>query len=393
MPVREGNFMVDKRIRSMRCLVGFMVFIAWMGLTAPVKAVGLDNAGEPKIFEHQEAFLSRLYDTVVSRSAALIFDYYSRPVIGTVVFDFNDPSGKEVALGRLIAAYLRAGLNQEKQFFVFSREQIKNSLGLFIQSDGDLKPSSLKWLQENAPQLLNTPIHLLITGRIEKESESGIRITVTLIPFYKLLNPVEVESGGGSYPQLVFTSPILSSSEMAASLAPPTPPMPFSAGRIQNQGRLLILSNLAVERITERESKYLRLLNQSDRKEKSLQAKRQWELGSVEDLSCWLNGQELFIFKRDQLEAQKEFYYNIMSGFNAGQIWFDGEIPEGEHRISFSLFPFNKLYKKVLSHPFKIKKGATTYLVIQVRSFLEAEPGLSIREVIDPQNKINPFTK
>ncbi len=385
--------MIDKRIRSIRCLVGLMVFIAWMGLTVPVKAVGLDIAGEPKIFERQEAFLSPLYDTVVSRSAALIFDYYSRPVIGTVVFDFNDPSGKEVALGRLIAAYLRAGLNQEKQFFVFSREQIKKSLGLFIQSDGDLKPSSLKWLQENAPQLLNTPIHLLITGRIEKESESGIRVTVTLIPFYKLLNPVEVESGGGSYPHLVFTVTALSSSEMAAAFAPPAPSTLLSTGRMQNQGRLLILSNLAMERITERESKYLRLLNLSDRKEKSPEAKRQWELGSVEDLNCWLDGQELFIFKKTQLEAQKEFYHNILSGFNTGQVWFDGEIPEGEHRISFSLFPVNKLYKKVLSHPFKLKKGVTTYLVIQVRSFLEAEPSLSIREVIDPQNRMNPFTK
>ncbi|MBI5585009.1 MAG: hypothetical protein HY892_14450 [Deltaproteobacteria bacterium] len=106
---------------------------------------------------------------------------------------------------------------------------------------------------------------------------------------------------------------------------------------------------------------------------------------------CWLDKQELFVFEESQISNLKDYYYNVLSGFEVDQIWFDADVKDGEHLLAFSVFPVNTLNKKAVSYPFRLKAGATTYLVVSVVSQPQKDPEVSIKMVVDPQNKVYPF--
>ena len=118
---------------------------------------------------------------------------------------------------------------------------------------------------------------------------------------------------------------------------------------------------------------------------------RQLNLGDPQDLICWLDKQELFIFEERQIGNFRDYYYNILSGFGADQIWFDAEVKGGDHQLAFSVFPVNSLNKKAVSYPFKLTPGTTTFLVVSVVSQPQKDPNVSMRMIVDPDNRVYPF--
>ena len=100
----------------------------------------------------------------------------------------------------------------------------------------------------------------------------------------------------------------------------------------------------------------------------------------------------MFIFEEKQIGNLKDYYHNILSGFGAEQIWFDAEVKGGDHQLAFSVFPVNSLNKKAVSYPFKLAAGTTTYLMVSVVSQPQKDPEVSIRMVVDPDNRIILFT-
>jgi len=118
---------------------------------------------------------------------------------------------------------------------------------------------------------------------------------------------------------------------------------------------------------------------------------RQLNLGDPQDLTGWLDKQELFIFEERQIGNLKDYYHNILSGFGADHIWFDAEVKGGDHQLAFSVFPVNALNRKAVSYPFRLTPGTTTYLVVTVVSQPQKDPDVSIRMVVDPDNRVYPF--
>jgi hypothetical protein len=377
--------------KSAAILFCLMVFA--VGLPLQTRAADAEGLGPSASFKPLEPFYGQILHEVAEQASALVYDYDQRPVIGTILLDFHDPAGQSIRVGQHLAAYLREGLNREKQFYVYGRDQIQRSLGHFVQTQQELKPYLTSGLQEVVATVFKKPIHLIITGEITRTPEQQLRVAVTLIPFFRSLKPVEMEAGKMNYPLWVFTSQTLPPQELEEALMVVRKPLALDQSRTPGYGRLVILSNYQIEKSREQERRYLKNLETTTASSLpgSFAELKQVDLGAPEDLNCWLDQQELFIFEDRKLNSQKGFYQNILSGFGAQQIWFDGQIPAGPHQLAFSVFPENALFKKAVSYPFTLKPEMTTYLVVTVRSHQKSDPEVTVRQVVDPDNKPYPF--
>jgi hypothetical protein len=342
-------------------------------------------------FENLKPFYQEILRQVAGRSADLVYNYDARPLIRTVIMDFHDPSGQEIAMGNELSAYLRAGLDRENQFSIYGREQIRRSLGHFFQVNRGMRPYTVSKLQELVPAIFKRPIHLIVAGEIRKTDEHQLQVNVTLIPFYQQLKPVEMEAESLIFPQLSFLTAKLTDEEITLALAKAK--IERSSDANPNYGRLIILSNYLLEKPREQERRYLGTLEATrPAQEKGQEGLlRQINLGDPQDLVCWLDKQELFTFEEKQISNLKDYYHNILSGFGAEQIWFDAEVKGGDHQLAFSVFPVNPLNKKAVSYPFKLAAGTTTYLVVSVKSQPQKDPDVSIRMVVDPDSRTYPF--
>jgi hypothetical protein len=374
------------------------LFILAIGISVTVAGEKTGSASEASagtFLSPASKFLQPFYQEILSqvaeRSADLVYDYDTRPLIRTVILDFHDPSGQEIAVGNELSAYLRAGLDRENQFYIYGREQIRRSLGHFFQVNRGMRPDAVSRLQELVPAIFKKPIHLIVAGEIRKTDEHQLQVNVTLIPFYRQLNPVEIEAESLPFPQLSFLSSGMTDEEIKQALA-----KPISEKRLAinpGYGRLIILSNYLLEKPREQERRYLGTLEATQPSDQKGQegALRQLNLGDPQDLTGWLDKQELFIFEERQIANLKDYYHNVLSGFGADQIWFDAEVKGGYHQLAFSVFPVNTLNKKAVSYPFKLTPGTTTYLIVTVVSQPQKDPKVSIRMVVDPDNRVYPF--
>jgi hypothetical protein len=369
-----------------------LIFIG-IGLTPPIGAADLEGVPSSAAFQSLEPFFRHILHEVAEQASALVYDYDQRPVIGTIVADFHDPAGQSLRVGQHLAAYMREGLNRERQFYVYGRDQIQRSLGHFIQTQQELKPFMTTQLQEVAPIVFKKPIHLIITGEIARTPEQQLQVAVSLIPFYRRLNPVEMEAEKINFPRRIFTSSPLSSQELEEALTGVRKPLTSDQPRTPGYGRLIILSSYQLEKSREQERRYLKTLEATAASSLpgSFAGLKQVDLGDPEDLNCWLDRQELYIFEDRKMNNQKGFYHNILGGFEAQQVWFDGQLPVGPHQLAFSVFPENALFKKAVSYPFTLNPEMTTYLVVTVRSHPKSDPEVTIRTVVDPENKPYPF--
>jgi hypothetical protein len=371
----------------------FCLILMGIGLPNQTKAADTEGPQPSASFKSLEPFYNHILHEVAEQASALVYDYDQRPVIGTIIFDFHDSAGQNIRVGENLAAYLREGLNRERQFYVYGREQIQRSLGHFVQTQQEHKPFLSSRLQEVVPTVFKKPIHLIITGEITQTAEQQLWVAVTLIPFYRILTPVEREAEKIDYPRRAFISTPLPPQELKEALTVVKKPLTPDQPRTPGYGRLIILSGYQLEKSREKERRYLKNLEATDASLRpgSFAELKQVDLGDPEDLNCWLDKQELYIVEDQKMKDQKGYYHNILSGFGAQQIWFDGPIPEGPHQLAFSVFPENALAKKAVSYPFTLKPEVTTYLVVTVRSHLKLDPEVTIRMVIDPENKPFPF--
>jgi hypothetical protein len=342
-------------------------------------------------FKDLNPLYQEILKQVAERSADLAYNYDTRPLIRTVIMDFHDPSGLEIAVGNDLSAYLRSGLDLENQFYIYGREQIRRSLGHFIQVNKGIKPYMVSRLQELVPIVFKKQIHLIVAGEIRKTDENQLLINVTLIPFYQQLRPVEMEAESLSFPQLSFLSPKMTDEEIKQALAKPKSEKSLAIN--PGYGRLIILSNYLLEKPREQERRYLGTLEATrPSSEKGPEgALRHLNMGDPQDLTGWLDKQELFVFEERQIGNLKDYYHNLLSGFGADHIWFDAEVKGGDHLLAFSVFPVNALTKKAVSSPFRLTPGATTYLLVRVVSQPQKDPDVSIRIVVDPDNQVYPF--
>ena len=254
-----------------------------------------------------------------------------------------------------------------------------------------MKPYQVSRLQELVPVVFKKPIHLIVAGEIRKTDENQLQINVTIIPFYQQLKPVEMEAERLSFPQLSFLSSKMTDEEIKQALAKPKSEKSLAIN--PGYGRLVILSNYLLEKPREQERRYLGTLEATRPSYEKEQGSslRQLNLGDPQDLTGWLDKQELFIFEERQIGNLKDYYYNILSGFGADHIWFDADVKGGDHQLAFSVFPVNTLNKKAVSYPFRLTPGTTTYLVVTVVSQPQKDPDVSIRMVVDPDNRVYPF--
>jgi hypothetical protein len=345
----------------------------------------------PPALNSLDPFFREILRQVAERSADLVYNYDTRPLIRAIIMDFHNQSGQEIAVGNELSAYLRSGLDQENQFYIYGREQIRHSLGHFFQVSQGMKPYQVSRLQEVVPVVFKKPIHLIVAGEIRKTEENQLQVNVTLIPFYQQLKPVEMEAASLHFPRLSFLSSRLSDEEMSHALAKPKSEQRTAIN--PDYGRLIILSNYLLEKPREQERRYLGTLESTRPSSEKGQefTLKQINLGDPQDLICWLDKQELFIFEERQIENLKDFYYNILSGFGADQIWFDAEVRGGDHQLAFSIFPVNALNKKAVSYPFKLKPGTTTYLVVSAVAHPQKDPEVAIKMVVDPDSRTYPF--
>jgi hypothetical protein len=345
----------------------------------------------PSALNSLEPFFQEIVRQVAERSADLVYNYDARPLIRTIVMDFHDQSGQEIAVGNELSTYIRFGLDQENQFYIYGREQIRHSLGHFFQVSQGMKPYQVSRLQEVVPVVFKKPIHLIVAGEIRKTEENQLQVNVTLIPFYQQLKPVEMEAASLRFPRLSFLSPKLGDEAIHQAMAKPKSEQRTAIN--PDYGRLIILSNYLLEKPREQERRYLGTLESTrpaSEKGQELTLK-QINLGDPQDLICWLDKQELFIFEEKQIENLKDFYHNILSGFGVDQIWFDAEVKGGEHQLAFSIFPVNALHKKAIAYPFRLKPGTTTYLVVSVVAQPQKDPDVSIKMIVDPDSRAYPF--
>ncbi len=105
-------------------------------------------------FKNLEPFYQEILRQVAEKSADLVYNYDTRPLIRTVILDFHDPTGQEIAVGNELSAYLRIALDRENQFYIYGREQIRLSLGHFFQVNREMRPYLISRLQELVPVAL-----------------------------------------------------------------------------------------------------------------------------------------------------------------------------------------------------------------------------------------------
>lgn len=364
------------------------------GVLACPGSAGADQAVYPYPFTLPalEPFYRQILTAVSEKAAALAYNYEFRPVIGTIVRDLADPTGRSTAVGRDLARFLRAELHQENQFFVYSRDQVADSLGYLLNTERPLTAEAMGRLQDHVAQSFKKPVHLIIGGTIWKTPENEIRALVYLFPFYRTLTPVDRESPQLNLERLYFTSAVLPPADMERVMAPVSEgwkPLALEPG----YGRLVILSSYRREQSREQERQYMIRLDAGSSSEKpgALLALKQVELGDPENLSCWLDRQELAVLEKNRKQDYGGFYHNILNGLGADQVWFDAEVPEGDHHLTFSVFPVNSLNKKAVTFPFRLQAGVTTFIVVSALERPKSDPDITVRMVVDSGNRAYPF--
>jgi hypothetical protein len=116
-----------------------------------------------------------------------------------------------------------------------------------------------------------------------------------------------------------------------------------------------------------------------------------WKLGSLNEISCWLDEEEIKTLKKEEWdESRKRVYRNILSGFNATDVWLDQDLPSGDHTLMVSLFPVNGIFKS-FKRSFQIKEDTTYYLFFSLGTDIRKEPTLQVKMVADAGNVLLPF--
>ena len=331
-------------------------------------------------------FIQGLIPSVCFWSAQMAFDYQRRPVMGVLVSDFCNSSGKEIALGDEISRKLRAALNKQNQFHVYGKEDpLSQNLRQSLASDFFWSASSQrKFQQELLTKFKPFPVDLVVTGQVSKAAEDRLRVVVNFIPFFERINLVESESGRTDIHSEQFLSPVLSPQEIDEALTviqKPTIP----------KGRLVIVSLTDFEKGKSPGRDRRAFLNTTPRVTGGDFPTGPRKLKSYSDLSCWLDEQSLSVLTEWEDQNKKE-YYDILSGFAADTIWFDNSIEEGPHTIFFSLAkdPAKNQYKTFLTS-FFIKPGTSNYLFFTLYSDTLGEPAVRVRHIADPENRSLPF--
>jgi hypothetical protein len=334
----------------------------------------------------KKEFIQGLIPSVCFWSAQMAFDVQRRPVMGVLVSDFCNSSGKEIALGDEISRELRAALNKQKQFHVYGKEDpLSQNLKQSLASDFLWSASSQrKFQQELLTKFKPFPVDLVVTGQVSKAAEDRLRVVVNFIPFFERINLVETESGRTNVHSEQFFSPVLSPQEIDEALTvTQKPPIP--------KGRLVIISSTNFEKGKSPGRDRRASLNTTPRVTGGDFPAGPRKLKSYSDLNCWLDDQSLSVLTEWEDQNKKE-YYDVLSGFAADTIWFDNSIEEGPHAIFFSLAkdPAKNQYKTFLTS-FFIKPGTSNYLFFTLYSDSLGEPAVRVRHIIDPENQSLPF--
>ena len=335
--------------------------------------------------EIQTELIPGMVQSISTLAVNTSYDYSLRPVIGIIVSDFRDDQGREIAIGRDIAAWLREGMNREKQLYVYgSRHPAVKSLESVMAIDSRFKPVWQRRFQDYlSTQFNNIQIDLILTGVVVKETEDRLKITATLFPFFKKVRLVETELEKRSFIQIDFLSPSLTSSEMDSALS------------VLPKGRLVVLAHLnpkfeqndSLAGPDQGKQSYI------TKKPGSGSLKSRWEFKSPHDLSIWLDdgNKKLSLIKiKDWPEWKEKEYEDLFSGFETDTLWFDEPLAEGIHSLFFSLSP-DKDNFKTFSKPIQIKAGVTHYLIFSFGSDLLGKPDMFFKFVVDTQMRPLPF--
>jgi hypothetical protein len=329
----------------------------------------------------QTELIPRMVQSISTLAVDTAYDYSQRPVIGILISDFRDDQGREIVIGRDIAAWLREGLNREKQFFVYgSRHPVHKSLESVIAIDPGFKPVWQKRFQDYlSNQYNNVQVDLIITGKVIKETQEHLRITATLSPLFKKIRLVETEFEKGNSTQVVFLSPSLTSSEMGTALS------------VLPNGRLVVLAHLNPKFEQTDPARGL------DHGKQSYQTKKvgpgtlksQWEFKSPNALSIWLDDgiKKLSLIRiKDWPDWKKKEYENLFSEFEVDTLWFDDALTEGTHSLFLSVSTAKDNFQ-TFSKTINVKAGVTQYLVFSIESDLTGKPELFFKSVVDTQRK------
>ncbi len=333
-----------------------------------------------------KGFIQNLNQWVIFSAADLGFDYQHRPEVGVLVSNFSNPAGEEIEIGNQIALELRAALNKGKQFHVYGKDHpVSQSLKASLSSDLKWSTSSQRNFQQNLLKKFRPfPVDLIIIGQVSREPENRIKVTASLIPFYKPISLVESETKRTDIRSEEFLSPALPSQEMDKGLS-------VIQMRTVPKGRVVIVASMKMEK-----GKYSgrgTLLSQGRTIRRSFgeSSDRPLKPLSLNDIAGWLDDKELTVIK-DWEDFKKKEYHDILGGFGADSIWFDDLITEGPHTVFISLAQTpSKNQFKTFSKRFSIKGGTSNYLFFSVYSDPIGEPEVRIRQIVDPENKSTPF--
>jgi hypothetical protein len=365
---------IPRKAKSTVFSAAFFLTILWLGWAylSPAEAASPDSA-----------FFQDVFQKVSKQAAGLGFDYYQRPVVKMAVFDFQDATGKEIRFGRDLADFLRLKGGQEKQFFIYGGEDpLVNTLRSYLQKDPQFKTGVQRAFQDSTA-FSRSPVDIVITGHILKEEDSRLTVRVNLIPLFKRVSAVEGELNRRNYTSLTFLSPRLTAEEMQQALTVLEKPK-------RKLSRLIILSHLESAGSQGREKEENFLTGSFPAKGKDFFKKESWQLERVNDLAFWLDEKEIKILKAEDWEdSRKRLYHDVLSGFKAGQIWFDNDLAPGEHSLVVSL-PVNGSYKTFI-RSFLVREDTTYYLYFSVITNNRKEPVLQVRYIADASNTLLPF--
>jgi len=343
-------------------LSSILVLLLWSGIIQAAETQKVEaSSSSPNFSEFLKGLTQQMNQSVSSLAADLGFDYQERPIVGILVSDFYNTKGEEIEIGNQIALELRGALNRGNQFHVYGKDHpVSQSLKASLQAD--LPWSTLS--QRNFQQILYKkfklfPVDLIIIGQVSQESETRLKVTTKLIPFYKPISLVESERARTDIRTEHFFSSPLSSQEMEKGLS--VIQIPTVA-----KGRLVILASLKPQISP-----------------KAL---------SLNNINCWLDDKEISVVKEWEDFNKKKEYHDILGGFGAETLWFDDVVVEGPHSFFLSLAQSTAKNKfKNFSKPFFIKRGTSNYLLFSISLDATGEPDLKIRYILDPENRSTPF--
>jgi hypothetical protein len=356
-----------------------LFLLVWAAWQTPVPAQDSLTFQDPD----KRHFFEDLFQKVARQAAAQAYDYQKRPLIRTAIAPFHDASGKETALGKELRDYLGLRFSQEKQFALYGREEaVGLSLHSLMLKDPAFKTSAQRAFQESQA-FSRTPVDLVISGTTQRADDGRIRVEVHLIPLFERVGVLEGELNVVNYSSLQFLGPPQSPEAIQKALALLEKPK-------RKHGRLIVLSRLDLPDSKGR-MKEGRAPGDSPGAGGGSGPGELWKAGPLPEMACWLDEKEIKILrKEDWDDSRKRLYRNILSGFQAGQIWADQDLPPGEHTLMVSLFPVNGHYK-TFRRSFQIEEAVTYYLVFSLDSDQRKEPVLQVRMVADAGNSEMPF--